>query len=224
MRQLSAQQIYDELINDNIINASGNITLNLNNISVQIATKDSIGHMLQDWLEEWATIKNIYLRANPLTQEFPDFYLTANNDSNYLEIKSFDFDAGPNFDISNFDTYVRSLLQRPTKLDADFLVFGYTLNNGTLTIKNIWLKKIWELSTNSEDWALRLQVKQGVIHNIRPVNFTSNRTKFTPFQTKQEFLNAIQNVLNTYRNTATTHNNWLRDFKQLYFQSTGIHI
>jgi hypothetical protein len=224
MRQLSAQQIYNELISDNIINSTGNITLNLNNISVQISTKDSVGHMIQDWLEAWARTKRIYLRSNPLTQEFPDFYLSTSNDTNFLEIKSFDSDAGPNFDISNFDTYVRSLIHKPTKLDSDFLIFGYTLNNGILTIKNIWIKKIWELSTRSADWALKLQVKQNVIHNIRPVNFASTGARYTAFGTKLEFLNAIQDVLNNYRNTATSHTNWLRDFKQVYFQATGINL
>ena len=223
MRYLTAQQLYQELLNDNIIHATGEINLLLNSISVKIETKDSIGHMLQDWLEEWAITKDIYLRANPATQEFPDFYLSTSNDDNLLELKSFDYTASPNFDISNFDTYVRSLLSFPKKLDADYLIFGYSMNSGSLKIEGLWLKKIWELSTSSSNWALKLQVKQDVIHNIRPVNFTSNRTNIAqPFSNKLDFLNAIQDVLNNYAHTSSTHTNWLNDFKRNYKTSTGI--
>lgn len=225
MTQVSAQQLYQELINDNIINSTGKINLTLNFISVQIETKDSIGHMLQDWLKEWAHLKGFYLRANQFTQEFPDFYLSTSNEDNLLEVKSFDYTASPNFDISNFDTYVRSLINFPKKLDADYLVFGYSLNSGVLKIEGLWLKKIWELTTCSNDWALRLQVKQNVIHNIRPVNFVSTRQNIAqPFSNKLDFLNAIQDVLNNYSNTSSSHRNWLQDFKTNYRNSTGISL
>ncbi|WP_323587616.1 NgoBV family restriction endonuclease [Aliarcobacter butzleri] len=219
---MTASQLYNALLQSGIINSQGNVTFTLNNISILIETKDSIGHMIQDWLKAWANSNNIYLEANHLTQEFPDFYLTQNHTDNFLEVKSFDSNAGPNFDVSNFDTYVRSLLVNPKKVDADYLIFGYTLINGVLTITGVWLKKIWELCTSSADWALRLQVKQGVIHNIRPVNFTSTRTTFGAFQNRLQFLTAIQDVLNTYRNTQTTHQNWLIDFSIAYRTATGV--
>ena len=178
--------------------------------------------MLQDWLEAWATKNNTYLRANPSTQEFPDFFLSSSNEDNLLEIKSFDFKASPNFDIANFDTYTRSLLDNPKKVDADYLVFGYSLTNGVLKIEGIWLKKIWELSTKSDKWALKLQVKQDTIYNIRPVNFVSTRPNIAqPFNSRKDFLEAVQDVLNNYSKTATTHTNWLTDYKQKYQSLTG---
>ena len=135
--QITAQDFYNRLLQSGIINSTGNITFNLNGISMQIDSKDSIGNMIQDWLGIWSVSNNIYLRANPSTQEFPDFYLSDYDDTNFLEIKSFDYNASPNFDIANFETYIHSLLVMPKKLDADYIVFGYTLINGTLTIEKV---------------------------------------------------------------------------------------
>ena len=193
---LNAEEFFEK-ISPNVLGKSGNIIFTLNDISVTINTKDSIGHMLQDWVEAWARQNKIYIRPNPNTQEFPDFYLSDSNEDDLLEIKSFDANASPNFDIANFDTYVRSLLENPKKLDAYYLVFSYSLNNGKIIVEGLWLKRIWELSTNSNTWDLKLQVKQGTIYNIRPVNFISKRPNIAqPFQNKLEFLKAIQNVLN----------------------------
>ena len=140
-----------------------------------------------------------------------------------MEIKSFDFNASPNFDIANFETYVRSLLESPKKLDASYLIFGYSLIDGKIEIKGLWLKKIWELSTNSKDWALKIQQKQGTIYNIRPVNFISKRTNIAqPFETKQDFLSAIQNVLNQYQKTENSHKDWLNIFAKKYYEVTSI--
>ena len=224
-RHITANQFYTELINDNIIGSTGIITFDFKNINVTVNTKDSIGHMLQDWLKEWADRKDIYIRANPLTQAFPDFFLDVSDEDNLLEVKSFDYDAGPNFDIANFDTYVRSLSEIPKKLDASYLIFGYTMNNGQLEIKDVWIKKVWEISTHSAQWALRLQVKQGVIHNIRPQNFTSNSPRVAqPFPNKLEFLEAIQDVLDNYATTQGQHSNWLNDFKASYQTATGVSL
>ena len=157
------------------------------------------------------------------TQEFPDFYLSDSNQDNLLEIKSFDYKASPNFDIANFDTYVRSLLVNPKKLDAHYLVFGYSLEDGKIKIEGLWLKRIWELSTNSSSWDLKLQVKQGTIYNIRPVNFISTRVNIAqPFNTKLDFLEAIQKVLNSYDKTKGLQENWLITFKEKYQEATGI--
>ncbi len=222
MRILNAEQFYNEIYNE-VVGKTGQIIFELNGIPVTINTKDSIGHMLQDWVEAWAINNNIYLRANPSTQEFPDFYLTDSNDDDLLEIKSFDFNASPNFDIANFETYVRSLLENPKKLDASYIVFGYLLINGKIKIEGLWLKKIWELSTNSKDWALKIQQKQGTIYNIRPVNFISMRANIAqPFATKQDFLLAIQSVLDQYEKTKGLHTEWINIFNQRYYEATGI--
>ena len=221
MKHLNAEEFFEKIYPE-VVGKFGKIIFELNSVAVTINTKDSIGHMLQDWIEAWAKQNRIYIRPNPSTQEFPDFYLSESDKDNLLEIKSFDFNASPNFDIANFDTYVRSLLDNPKKLDAHYLVFGYSLNNGEIKIEGLWLKRIWELSTTSGSWDLKLQVKQGIIYNMRPVNFISKRTNIAqPFKDKLEFLKAIQKVLNQYEKTQTTHTNWLNDFKEVYKEATG---
>jgi len=218
---LNAEAFFEK-ISPHVLGKTGNIIFTLNDISVTINTKDSIGNMLQDWVEAWAIQNKIYIRPNPQTQEFPDFYLSESDEDDLLEIKSFDAHASPNFDIANFDTYVRSLLENPKKLDAHYLVFSYSLNNGKITVEGVWLKRIWELSTNSNTWALKLQVKQGTIYNIRPVNFVSKRANIAQaFKNKLEFLEAIQNVLNQYDKTKGQHENWLETFKEKYQEVTG---
>jgi len=221
MQQLNAKEFFKKISPD-VVGKFGKIIFELNSIKVTINTKDSIGHMLQDWIEAWTKQNNIYIRPNPSTQEFPDFYLSELNEESMLEIKSFDFKASPNFDIANFDTYVRSLLENPKKLDAYYLVFGYSLNNGEIKIEGLWLKRIWELSTTSASWDLKLQVKQGTIYNIRPVNFVSKRSNIAQaFKSKVEFLEAIQKVLNQYEKTKKSHQNWLSNFKKIYKEVTG---
>lgn len=220
----NAQQFYN-LLRSDILGKTGHLAFTLDNLSVRINSKDSIGHMLQEWVNLWANQKNIYLRPNEHTQSFPDFYLSDSNIHHLLEIKSFDAEASPNFDIANFETYVRSILEVPTKLDAHYLVFGYSLNDGVITIEDLWLKQIWELSTSSAQWDLKIQQKQGTIYNIRPVNFTSTRQNIAqPFKDKQEFLLAIQSVLNSYDKTKLTHKNWLNNFKESYYDDTGISL
>lgn len=218
---LNAEEFFEKIMPE-VVGKRGNIVFTLNNISVTIRTKDSIGNMLQDWIEAWAVKNNIYIRPNPKTQEFPDFYLSESNENSLLEIKSFDYKASPNFDIANFETYVRSLLENPKKLDAYYLIFGYSLNDGQIKIEGLWLKKIWELATNSSAWSLKLQVKQGTIYNIRPVNFISKKSNIAqPFSSKLEFLEAIQKVLNEYNKTKGLHEDWLESFKSKYQEATG---
>lgn len=225
MRQLTAEEIYNELIKDKIINSTGNITFTLNGLPIKINTKDSVGNMLQDWLESWAKSKSIYFRANPSTQTFPDFYLTQSNDNNFLEIKSFDYNASPNFDIANFEAYFRSLLECPHKLNAKYLIFGYSLKDGNLKIEKLWLKNIWEICTKAKDWDLKMQVSHDIVKNIRPSSFHSTRKGVSEsFSTKQEFLEAIQGVLNKYKHTKDEQSDWLKNFKDIYKKATGINL
>jgi len=219
--QIKAQEFYNRLRQSGIINSTGNITFNLNGISIQIESKDSIGNMIQEWVQTWANNNNIFLEPNPNSQEFPDFYLSQSNVDNLLEIKSFDYTKNPNFDLANFDTYARALLQTPQKLDADYIIFGYSLIGNQLRINNIWIKKIWEITTSSANWSLRLQVKQDIIHNIRPASFNSNNARFLPFNNKILFLEAIQGVINQYNNLPHSNNTWFNEFSIKYQTATG---
>lgn len=115
---------------------------------------------MQEWLKEYFDKNNIYYRENVDTQKFPDFYLSESNELNLLEVKSFKFSGNPAFDIANFDSYCRSISKKSFWLDTDYLIFGYVIDNkGKIKIKEIWLKKIWEITGLTKDQTLIVQKK-----------------------------------------------------------------
>jgi hypothetical protein len=206
----TAQEIYQILKNSGVIGSTGQINFQLNGISFPVSSKDGIGGLIQEWLGHWASKQGIYLRGNLQTQEFPDYYLTNSNQKDYLEVKSFNYKQSPAFDIADFDAYINSLLNNPNNIYADYLIFGYELQkNGVLIIKDIWLKKIWEITGLAKDGYIKLQNSNNTIKKIRPYNF-KGQSKTPPFDSKEEFLNAIQNVLNSHPNRSPHHNlpNW----------------
>ena len=216
-RYFTSNQIYELLIKNGIIGAHGIINFNLKGTSINIKTTDSVGITLQLWLGKFMSENNICFREAKNTQVFPDYKLSPEDDKQLLEIKAFNYNSSPNFDIANFNSYCDSLIEKPYNLDADYLIFGYTMNNSKVTIEDLWLKKIWEISGKSQKWPLRLQVKRGMIYNIRPVKWYSKHAKSTnPFKNKKEFIDAIYQTLLQYSQTKNNYKNWKRDFIRKY--------
>jgi NgoBV restriction endonuclease len=165
--------------------------------------------------------KNIEFRTKENTQEFPDFLLDSQtNTNNLLEIKTFDFNRSANFDMSNFEDYCRSLKTQAYRLDADYLIFAYALKNGQFSIKNLWLKKIWEMAGSSERYPVKCQVKQDVIVNIRPVSWYSENAQFKPFQTRRDFVSALHKTLLAYAKTKNDSENWFQEVENNFFTYT----
>ena len=197
--KLTAKQLYDRL-NDSLLGEVGKIVFDLAGVSVKIDTTDSVGITLQSWLKQYLSDNNIYFSQPLNTQEFPDFFL--DNDSmekNLLEVKSFNYDATPAFDIANFDSYCSSIKNKPYHLDADYLIFGYVMNDkGDITIKKLWLLKVWQIAGTSDRFPLKTQVKKDVIYNIRP-NSDFKKDKAGVFKSKDDFLYAIYETLVLYK-------------------------
>lgn len=214
---VNAQKLYQLLINGWIVNAEGEVKFSLLWVDQLIKEKSAMWDLIQEWLWWWMRSKWIQYRTKENTQEFPDFLLDeTSNEKNLLEIKSFDYNASPNFDVANFEAYVRSLLTKSYRLNADYLIFWYTLVDWVVTIKDIWLKKIREICCPMDNYWIRVQEKQGMIYNIRPVIWYSEKTKYKAFQSKEEFLDAIQDTLNRYHKTKDTHKNWKKDVEKNY--------
>jgi type II restriction enzyme len=136
--------------------------------------------------------ENVEFEENTNSQTFPDFHLdTENKKKGLLEVKTFDWDRGPGFDLANFDSYCNSLLENAYRIDSDYLIFAYQMEGSQITIKNVWLKKIWELSCPSGTYPIKVQEKKQVIYNLRPATWYSERTTFKPFSSKEEFLSAL---------------------------------
>lgn len=196
----TAKRMYEALLVEVNNGLVGKITFKMNTIEFEINSKDGIGGHIQEWLEKWMVENGIIYSSPSNSQSFPDFFLHHPHDNkiSLLEIKCFDMNAGANFDIANFQSYCQSLATNPERIYSDYLIFGYILTDGKLVIKNIWLKKIWEICCASERFPLKTQVKRDVIYNIRPASWYANNPTYKPFKTKEEFVKALYETEEMY--------------------------
>lgn len=185
----AAQELFDTLQKNEIINSPGAIKMELLGKSIILNDKSIVGNALQGWLASWMTDNGIEHSFPTNAQEPPDFFLGTGK--SILEVKSFDTDASANFDIANFEAYKHLIATKPEHLEADYLILGYSLRNGVLKIEKIWLKKIWEITSASAVFAIKTQTKRGQIYNIRPASWDSKKPKFPVFGSKALFLKAL---------------------------------
>lgn len=82
------------------------------------------------------------------------------------------------------------------------------------------VKKIWEITSTSNNYALKVQAKRNVIV-IRPVNWISQRSKYKPFTKKEDFILALYKTLCSYTKTEINKDIWLREVINNYFEHTG---
>jgi len=224
--KLSSKELYHELVNVyGIIGETGSIKFTVKDLSIMVKTKDSVGNLLQEWLKAWLQQNSVEFEENANSQTFPDFLLDKDDHTRgLLEVKSFDFDRGPGFDLANFDSYCNSLLTHAYRLESDYLIFSYQMKDGQISIKNVWLKKIWELACPSSTYPLKVQEKKNIIYNIRPSIWYSDRATFKPFSSKEEFLSALNNTRYQYPQTRHTNAHWLKKVLKNYREHTGISL
>jgi hypothetical protein len=224
--KLTARQLFDKLVNDyKIIGETGVINFTLKDLTISVETKDTVGNLLQEWLKAWMTRENIEFEENTNSQTFPDFLLDKqNHKKGLLEVKSFDWNRGPGFDLANFDSYCNSLLENAYRIDSDYLILSYQMQGSRLSIKNIWLKKIWELSCPSGTYPIKVQEKKQVIYNLRPSTWYSERTRFKPFDSKEDFLTALNETRYQYPQTRHANGHWLKNVLKNYEAHTGVSL
>ena len=224
--KILAQQLYKKLVTDyKLVGQKGRITFKLKDITVEIETKDTIGSLIQEWLKEWMKSEKINFEENQNSQTFPDIFLnTKDKKRGLLEIKTFDFDRGPGFDLANFDSYSNSLLTNSYRLDSDYLILAYQMSGSVITIKDVWLKKIWELAGASSTYPIKVQEKKNVIYNIRPIIWFSERSKFGAFKSKEEFLKALNETRYQYPKTHHDNAHWLNKVIKNYKEHTGSNL
>lgn len=188
----------EELITQhNIIGQTGVISFNYAGFQSFVISKDIIGNTIQDWFGQWIISKGLVWEMGAHSQSWPDFVLS---DGTHLEVKTFDSNAGPNFDLANFDAFIRSLWEgNVARLDTPHLVFSYISDpqSGVITINDFWVRNMWELTGASPKNILSLQVKQNQPVNIRPKNWRSPTVSL--FTSRQEFVLALSQVVTRYR-------------------------
>jgi len=221
MHEISATELYQKLLNEHLELTTGEIIFKMSKTSVKINSTDTVGNSIQSWLGQYMTDNKIFHREPSSTQIFPDFYLdSSSNEKGMLEVKCFNYDNTPAFDIANFESYCDSVKEKPYRLNADYIIFGYTMNTtGDITVQKIWLKKIWQIAGKSSTYPLKTQVKRGMIYNIRPEGNFKHGLPST-FRSEADFIKAIYGTLKLYKN-ASFADNWLNTFKSNYRKYYG---
>lgn len=159
-----------------------------------ITSSDVIGGVVQDWIGQFLASRNdLKLFKNADTQDFPDYFLDSRK-SCAFEVKCYNVNGSPGFDLANFERYLDAVdgKRRALFVDADYLVIGYRQSAAGISLEKFMLRKIWQMTGPMKKYPLGLQVKRGVAVNIRPKNFTSERmVKTGLFTSSDEFLAAL---------------------------------
>ncbi len=233
--RISAEQVYDKLLNeDKILSQKGRISFQLGSIDIIVKQRDVVGNIMQEWVEGWLKKNNYDYAPNDNTQMPPDFYLNPDDKKTELmEIKAFNYKAGPAFDIADFRMYEQELVQKPWMLDVTYLIFGYDMDaTGVVTIKRVWKQKVWELSRpmisgkfpNKTIWPLNLQIKKNVVHKIRPAKWYANSKSFNTFVSKEDFLSAVIETVYMDSDTHSDFSGWEQHFISSYEKFYGVRL
>ena len=227
--KLSAQQVFNKLmLEDKILEEEGQIKFHFANVDIIVKQKDVVGNIIQEWLQGWLNKNGIDYAPNENSQMPPDFYLNVDDKtSDLLEVKAFNRNATPGFDIADFRMYEEELIDKPYMLYVDYLIFGYEMSDeGIVTIKDLWLKKVWEITRRMEDWPINLQVKSGVVHKIRPGVWYSEKNKMPMFKCVEDFLSAIEQTVWQNPKTKEESGLWrvkfLKNYKKYFGSSLTI--
>ena len=219
--RLTAQEVYDKLLNeDEILTLKGQIRFFLGDVDIIVKQKDVVGNIMQEWLQGWMDYNSIEYAPDANSQMPPDFYLNSDDKTkNLLEVKAFNRSGSPGFDIADFRMYASEILEKPYMLDVDYLIFGYDMSSdGVVTIKEVWLKKVWQITRRMENYPINLQVKDGVIHKIRPGVWYSNKVKdYKTFESLEDFISALEET--TFKEPKlrdSVASTWLSKFNKAY--------
>ena len=204
-KKSTTEKIFDALCNDfKIVNATGSIRFDLNKFDITVKQNSVVGNILEEWLANWFDSQG-YTNIHNTKQTPPDFWLNPKDmTKDLLEVKC--FYRGPGFDIANFISYVKEIVEKPYRLHSKYLLLKYDMNpeTGIVTIENAWLKNVWEICSSSGPRPIKVQEKSKVIYNIRPATWYAEQTEYPVFECLVDFLAAIEQTLYDYSQTRST--------------------
>ncbi len=226
--KVNALKVFEKLLDeDKLLEIEGQIKFFLGDVDIIVKQKDVVGNIIQEWLQGWMDKRGIEYALNDNTQMPPDFFLNPENKTeDLLEVKAFNRSASPGFDIADFRMYEEEIIEKPYMLNVDYLIFGYDMSDdGIVTIKDVWLKKVWEITRRMDGWAVNLQVKQGVVHKIRPGVWYSDRPGNIPmFKCMEDFIAAIEETVYQNPKTHESAANWKKSFIDSYRKFYGVQL
>lgn len=222
--RLNALKVFEKLLDeDKLLEIEGQINFFLGDVDIIVKQKDVVGNIIQEWLQGWMDKRGIEYALNDNIQMPPDFFLNPDDKTtDLLEVKAFNSSASPGFDIADFRMYEEEIIEKPYMLNVDYLIFGYDMSDdGVVTIKDLWLKKVWEITRRMDGWSINLQVKQGVVHKIRPGVWYSDRPGNIPmFKCIEDFIAAIEEAVyqnpKTHESAATWKKNFIDSYRKFY--------
>lgn len=222
--KVNALKVFEKLLDeDKLLEIEGQIKFFLGDVDIIVKQKDVVGNIIQEWLQGWMDKRGIKYALNDNTQMPPDFFLNPDDKtSDLLEVKAFNRSASPGFDIADFRMYEEEIIEKPYMLNVDYLIFGYDMSDdGIVTIKDLWLKKVWKITRRMDGWSINLQVKQGVVHKIRPGVWYSDRPGNIPmFKSMEDFIAAIEETVyqnpKTHESAATWKKNFIESYRKFY--------
>ena len=221
MKKATSEQVFEKLQAQLKKNRNGAIKFELSGFEIIVKQNNVVGNILEEWLDKWMTEMGFSHDYNH-AQSAPDFWLDIDNhDTEWLEIKA--FTGSPNFDIANMMSYITEVIEKPWKLHSKYLCLKYKMDEdtGIVTVSDVWLKSVWEISCPSAKWAVKVQDKKGVIYNLRPATWYSTSTSYPIFKCLEHFLSALDYVLKTYSPTAKIGMTWRKDVVKAYQKHFG---
>jgi len=217
---MNSIKLYEILKEEGLIGAKGQAFFKLQDINVSIKDRSVFGNLIQEWLVAFMGKLKLPMRIPDNSQEFPDFFMDKTSDTkDLLEVKC--FTQNPNFDIANFQSYARSLLECAYRLDAHYLIFEYELINYDIIIKNIWLKNVWQIACASKRAPIKIQWKQGIPTNIRPATWYARDPVYPVFRERKDFVVALEQLINVSPQCENIRKNWLKNVENRYYEQTG---
>lgn len=226
--RLTAQEVYEKLLNeDEILKLEGQIKFFLGDVDIVVKQRDVVGNIIQEWLQGWLDKRGIEYAINDNSQMPPDFFLNPGDETTgLLEVKAFNRSASPGFDIADFRMYEEEIQNKPYMLHVDYLIFGYDMSpEGVVTIKDLWLKKVWQITRSMNDWPINLQVKKNVVQKIRPGVWYTEKGRIM-FETMEDFISAVDQTVwqnpATRKDSGTWMTRFLRCYEEFYGQKLSI--
>ncbi len=202
-----------EITKDKLEGQHGTITINFANRSHVYSGNDVIGNCLQEWLPNWFQYLGVNIVPGEHTQAFPDFVAVFNNISYDVEVKAWNCNNNPAFDLANFQSFLETTFDSPGKLDAYYFILGYKpMDDGFsegFKVEKVYLKNIWEITAPTKKYPIGLQVKRNQPYAMRPTSFNRNPDK--AFKSKEEFINAVKKAYDLFPSTSLkfTSDEWL---------------
>ena len=195
------QELY-KITKERLEGEHGSIAVTFANRTHIYEGNDVIGNCLQEWLPDWFRYLGVDIKKGESTQKFPDFIATFDGEEFAVEVKAWNMNNAPGFDLANFYSFIDTTFSSPDKLNAYYFILGYKPADDSFqqgfTVEKVFLKNIWEITSGTSKYPIGLQVKRNSPYAMRPYNF--HRKPDDAFKNRTEFVDAVEEAYELFPN------------------------